>query len=36
MFLAMMAMVAVTAAAAARAYEIRINRGMSGVAEVFA
>jgi hypothetical protein len=30
-----MMLVAVTAAAAARAYEIRINRGMTGVVEVF-
>lgn len=35
MFIIMMVMVAVTAAAAARAYEIRVDRGMTGVAEVF-
>jgi hypothetical protein len=35
-FVAMMAVVVVIGAAAARAYEIRVNRGMSGVAEVFA
>jgi membrane-anchored glycerophosphoryl diester phosphodiesterase (GDPDase) len=34
-FIAAMMLVAVTAAAAARAYEIRINRGMTGVVEVF-
>jgi len=35
MFIIMMVMTAVTAAAAARTYEIRVNRGMTGVAEVF-
>ena len=35
MFIISMAMIAVTAAAAARAYEIRVDRGMTGVAEVF-
>jgi len=35
LFIIMMVMIAVTAAAAARAYEIRIDRGMSHVAEVF-
>ncbi len=35
-FVAMMAIIVVIGAAAARAYEIRVNRGMSGVAEVFA
>lgn len=34
-FIAAMMLVAVTAAAAARVYEIRINRGMTGVVEVF-
>lgn len=35
MFVIMMVMVSVTAVAAAQAYEIRVNRGLSGVAEVF-
>jgi hypothetical protein len=35
-FILMMAIIVVIGAAAARAYEIRVNGGMSGVAEVFA
>ncbi|HZF34590.1 MAG TPA: hypothetical protein VE914_12380 [Candidatus Angelobacter sp.] len=35
MFIMSMVMIAVTAAAAARAYEIRVDRGMTRVAEVF-
>jgi hypothetical protein len=36
MFVGLMLLVAVVAAAAARAFEIKVNRGMSGVADVFA
>jgi hypothetical protein len=32
----MLAIIVAIGAAAARAYEIRVNRGMTGVAEVFA
>jgi hypothetical protein len=35
LFVITMVMVAVTAAAAASAYELRVHRGMRGVAEVF-